>query len=374
MNRGRLCLTGTLLLVSTLAFAQSGGETPADGAVCPLSDSQTQKSIDAFARIAAAVTKEPRCTGCHGRVNPYIDGTGPDPENADTPPSQFEHGAGKVDRQGDCGECHSKMARKASDGSESRWMTAPDFLSFIGKDAPTLCKQIRGVLHTAETFLGHIKNDNGHNNFADTAFNGDRGLDREMFPETEVPTEKPHITHQELLKLGQDWVDSMGGEFQGDESCGCEPVHYSIRVSTKNEINVGPVSSTSIMQPVDVPITFNDDGTFSGDSAAKFAATAAAMQCSSQGTSSLNFHVSGQAVSTPHAQSMHFQFDNSSPTVTQSSIQCPYIGEKKTQSTTQGKVVIPFDLTGKVGEKTDYHMPGIPGVVSTMSVEIVKRE
>ena len=36
--------------------------------------------------------------------------------------------------------------------SESRWMTAPEFLSFIGKDAPTLCKQIRGVLHTAETF------------------------------------------------------------------------------------------------------------------------------------------------------------------------------------------------------------------------------
>lgn len=312
--------------------------------------------------------------GCHGRVNPYIDGTGPDPENPDAPPSLFEHGAGAVDRHGDCNECHSKMAPRAMDGSESRWMTAPDFLAFVGKDAPTLCKQIRSMLPTATRFLGHVKNDNGHNNFADTAFNGDRGLDREMFPETEVPTEKPSISHDAMMKLGQDWVDSTGGEFQGDKSCGCEPVHYSIRVSTANQINVGPVSRTSVMQPVDVPITFNDDGTFSGDSTAQFDSTGVALPCTDRATSKLNFHVAGQAISTPEAQSMHFKFDNSSPTVTNASIQCPYVGEKKTQSTTAGTVVIPFELKGKIGETTDYRMPGIPGVVSKMRVEIVKRE
>jgi len=129
------------------------------------------------------------------------------------------------------------MARRSRDGSESVWQTAPDFLTFVNKDAPTLCKQIRAILHNSKDFLGHIKDDNGGNNFADTAFNGDRGLDRTQYPESEVPTEKPHITHAALLKLGHDWVDSTGGEFKGDEACGCEPAHYAIRYSGSNKID-----------------------------------------------------------------------------------------------------------------------------------------
>ena len=180
-----------LFFLSTLVTAQFSGKTPPDGAICPLSESQTKKSMEAFSKIATAISKENRCLGCHGRVNPHIDGTGADPENADAVPSQFEHGAGKVDRKSDCNECHSKMARRTRDGSESVWMTAPDFLSFIGKDATTLCKQIRENLPSAKDFMGHLKDDNGGNNFAGTAFNGDRGLDRTMFPEKEVPTGNP---------------------------------------------------------------------------------------------------------------------------------------------------------------------------------------
>jgi len=37
--------------------------------------------------------------------------------------------------------------------------------------------------------------------------------------------QKPTITHEAVIKLGQDWVDAMGGRFQGDEGCGCEVRH-----------------------------------------------------------------------------------------------------------------------------------------------------
>src|SRR4051812_44276045 len=55
----------TLVALSSLALAQSTG---GDAAVCPLSESQTQKSIDAFAKIVPTLTQEPRCVNCHGGV------------------------------------------------------------------------------------------------------------------------------------------------------------------------------------------------------------------------------------------------------------------------------------------------------------------
>src|SRR3982074_2763969 len=80
-------LLTTLIFLSALARAQSIGETTPVGAVCPLSESQTEKSIEPFAKIASTIASENRCLGCHGRVNPHIDGTGPDPENPNAPPS-----------------------------------------------------------------------------------------------------------------------------------------------------------------------------------------------------------------------------------------------------------------------------------------------
>jgi hypothetical protein len=379
--RSRLLSVGlpaALVFVSTVALAQFTSKTPPDGTICPLSDEQTQKSIDAFSKIASVITSENRCTGCHGRVNPYIDGIGADEGNPDAPKSLFKHGGGKRDRasiaESDCGDCHDSMARPTRGGpdSESIWMTAPDDLAFVGRDAATICKQIRGNIPTGEDFLGHLKDDNGGNNFAGTAFNGDRGLDLTVFREVRV--EKPRIKQEDLLKLAQNWVDSTGGEFKGDTSCGCKPVHYAIRVSTVNDISVGPAHRISVMQPVDIPITFDDDGTFKGDGAAKFQATAASPQCIGTAGSGLTFHASGQAIETSWVRSMHFQFANSSPTVTNSSITCP-MNEFKTQTTTAGHEALPFDFKGAVGETFDYHMPvAIPGVNSTMHVEIVKRE
>jgi hypothetical protein len=372
------------VLLPTLAFAQSPGQTTPAEIVCPLSDSQTKNSVEAFSRIAHFMTHEPRCFNCHGGVNPYIEHTGPDPEDPNAPPSLTEHGGGKMSREhaksadgtpiidSGCDGCHSHMAAKTG-GGESKWMTAPGFLSFVGKDAPTLCKQIRSASRDAKEFMGHLKDDNGGNNFGGTAFNGDRGLDRESYSESEVPTQKPSISHPDLLKFGQNWIDALGGEFKGDKSCGCEPVHYAIRVSTLNETNFGPVHRTSVMQPVDVRIAFEDDGAFSGDSAANFQAAGVVMPCSGQASSTLTFHVSGQAIETSDEHSMHFQLENSSPTISNGVVQCPMIGGVSTQNTTAEKMALPFDFKGEVGEAFDYHMPAIPGFTSTMHLEIVKQ-
>ena len=73
-------LLTTLVFLSVLAGAQSLGQTTPVGAVCPLSESQTEKSIQAFSKIASTISSENRCLGCHGRVNPHIDGTGADPD------------------------------------------------------------------------------------------------------------------------------------------------------------------------------------------------------------------------------------------------------------------------------------------------------
>jgi hypothetical protein len=373
-------ILAAFVVLSASALAQFSGKTLADGAVCPLSETQTKNSIDAFSKIASVISKENRCLGCHGRVNPFIDGTGSDPENAEAPPSEFEHGPGKVDRKTDCNDCHSKMAHRTRDDSESVWMTAPDFLSFVGKKPATICKQIRANLPTGKDFLGHIKDDNGGNNFAGTAFNGDRGLNRGIedgtiiFTEEEVPTEKPAIKPAEFIKLGREWLDTTGGEFKGDQSCGCEPAHYAIRMSVLNQTNMGPLQRTSVMQTLDVPILFEDDGTFSGDSTARFQAAGTVAPCSGQANSMLAFHVSGQATQTSEKQSMHFQIENSSPTVTDSSVQCPVIGGMNSRNTTQQKVKLPFDFKGNIGEAFDYHMPGIPGFTSTMHLEIVTRK
>ena len=236
-------LMASLMFVSTFAHNRTSAQSRAGGqsrpsspsrAACPLTDQQTTKSIAAFAPIHSFLTTEPRCVNCHGRVNPHIKGTGLDAGDETAPASKVVHGGGTIRRQneplpnggffieGECRDCHNSMARK-TDGSESLWMTAPGFLSFVDKDATTLCRQIKRAGGTAEHFLGHVRDDNGGNAFGKTAFNGDRGLDKDRYEY--IRPEPPSISHAALMQLAQNWVTAMGGSFKGDESCGCEFRH-----------------------------------------------------------------------------------------------------------------------------------------------------
>ncbi len=155
------------------------------------------------------------------------------------------------------------------DGSESTWFTAPDFLSFVGKDATTLCRQMKRATRTATEFLGHLQDDNGGNAFGPTAFKGDRGLDQTIYgPDKDspalVPAEPPSKTRAELMQMARNWVTAMGGSFKGDESCGCEHKHdnwsgqirYSVQYKTDDAHSVQQDSRSFRLSQV--TLTFND--------------------------------------------------------------------------------------------------------------------
>jgi hypothetical protein len=69
-----------------------------------------------------------------------------------------------------------------------------------------------------------MNDDNGGNNFAGTAFLGNRGLDEDRYGDLIKP-QPPSMSHADFMKLARDWVDAMGGQFRGDASCGCEFTH-----------------------------------------------------------------------------------------------------------------------------------------------------
>jgi len=80
-------LTAVLVFVSAFVHVRTSAQSrakaesrtsPQKSAPCPLTDAQTSKSIDAFAKIANSLTREPRCVNCHGGVNPHIKDTGLD--------------------------------------------------------------------------------------------------------------------------------------------------------------------------------------------------------------------------------------------------------------------------------------------------------
>jgi hypothetical protein len=261
-----------VLLVPAFALSEAEAQK---GPSCPLSDSQTRKSIDAFAKLAAFITHEPRCVNCHGGVNPYMEGVGLDPENPAAAPSIVEHEAGKQfhEQKGlidiECtNQCHSAMAPK-TDGSKSRWFLPAEFHSFIDKDATTLCKQFKQSTGSAKEFIGHLTDDNGGDSFVKTAFNGDRGLSEAARKDYHVEIQKPSLNGKEfkqaeLVKLGQDWVDAMGGAFKGDPGCGCEFKHskWSGRIQyvldSKGDEGESPLQSWGGSEFVKITITLND--------------------------------------------------------------------------------------------------------------------
>jgi hypothetical protein len=261
-----------VLLVPAFALSEAEAQK---GPSCPLSDSQTRKSIDAFAKLAAFITHEPRCVNCHGGVNPYMDGTGLDPDNPAAAPSTVEHAPGKQFHENkglidiECTkQCHSAMLPKA-DGSKSRWFLPAEFHSFVDKDATTLCKQFKQSTGSAKGFIAHLTDDSGGDNFIGTAFNGDRGLSQEARDDYHVVVQKPtfqgkEFTKPEFVKLGQDWIDAMGGSFKGDPSCGCEfkhskwsgQIHYVL--DSKGDERETDLETWSSRELMSVTVTVSD--------------------------------------------------------------------------------------------------------------------
>lgn len=346
-RRAPQILTLALFLVgalnySLIACAQEMQLVPR---VCPLSPSQTQNAIAAYAKMFPTFTQQPRCVNCHGGVNPFSD------EHAGGPRAK-----GEQDATPGCNECHSNLPSKAN-GSPGKWTLPilPDH-SFVNRTAKSLCESMKKVSPTGKHFEGHIDNDNGGTNFNLVAFEGTRGLNEEgQALAFDKPSYTPHpivgITHDELKAQAKAWVDAMGGEFEGDERCGCEPVHQAIRLFYVAKTSLmGVVQEVGIMGPVDIPITFHDDRTFEGQGPFPFRAGGADRACVSQSQGQMIIKVTGSAEEKTSEHKMHFDVMEVTPTAGGTAVQCPmYSGGSFLRG---GNLPPPqFDMLGAVGEE-----------------------
>ena len=240
---------------------RSGGD---DTQVCTLSEDKTKKAVAAFAAIAQTLSGEPRCANCHGGVDPFAADAG------------AKHAGGKFTRLTKGGQPDQTSTFMPCQGCHTvaggTWRTAPPELSFVGKDPKTLCKQQRQQFDDPGRFLGHMDNDNGGTQFIATAFAGTRGLNdtaKKLLREAGVPyhAEPPSISRASYEKQSNDWIDALDGEFPGGPSCGCAALHYAIHVEETDHIgNVQQDNSGHFDGKLagNVPITFQDNGAFTG--------------------------------------------------------------------------------------------------------------
>ena len=344
-----------LCSVWTAAHAQSA----ASGAkLCPLSDEQTQKSIEAFDKLVP-VFRDPRCIRCHGELDVFA---------ANTPHEggerrREEETAERIDDT--CNVCHDQVA-----GGE-RWMTPSPGHAFVGKDAKTLCKQMHESRDTREAFIDHVTTDP----LIKAAFIGMRAMTEEDLQELHLMREPPRaMTHEGFIAASNAWLDAMGGEFKGEPSCGCEPQRYAVRVSYKRDIKLGVVSSTETMGPVDIPIEFHDDGTFDGEQTVFFNGSSVAYICTATSTGSMNLKVSGEVSGASPNETMTVKIENTTlmknGTVTAI---CPTIGVTKSTELGEKASLEKDDLPATVGTKAHFAPgAGIPGMTTSIDAEIVQ--
>ncbi len=274
-----------LLVLSPLYVRQLLAAPPAEpfmqagvaGAVCPLSDQQEQASEQAFAPIAAVFTDQPRCVNCHGAVNPFA---------AD---AEKTHGGGKLEiiektvttpnpspgmpattttedteaTFAQCQDCHSAFP--------GRWHLPPSNLFFIGKDAPTLCKQQKQRFGgNGADFVNHVANDADPNNpFVQEGFKGTRGLNDvgQSLATGPYPDPPKGVTHDQLIQMAKNWLKATGGGWKGGVECGCVPHHFALRLEEQTEVRSTQQGTAITLRTggqVQVPITFKDDGSFTG--------------------------------------------------------------------------------------------------------------
>ena len=375
-----LAAIGPALLLLLAAFvsqiaAHAQTRTPAnrppnpqaDRLVCPLSESQTQNAIAAFAKLAASFTEEDRCGNCHGGVNPY---------------SENGHHAGGAQEKGKCQQCHSNLPG---------WdVPAPEMFFMDGYHKPrtgaVICKQMRRFFPRAESFLKHIAENTGPVDFSGMAFLGTRGLNELgqalAFSQPYRP-EPPSIPLSEMAQRAQAWVSAMGGEFEGDTRCGCEPVHQAIRTLYVTEsIGMGGViREVGTVGPIDIPLNFHDDRSFKEQGTLPFLAADLVQEgrggCRDESQGPMKIELSGSAIEEASNNHMHIEAANATPVTVAAAEQCnnALFGSNGPKGGDKGN--LKYDLRGRVGEIGNARFPlagsGKIGILRVRIVDLVSQ-
>jgi len=263
-----------LMIIGVIAFATSLLTQPIYAElfkpapkqpVCPLSDKQQQDSQREFAFLEKMIKSDPpRCINCHGGVQPLE----PNTNHMGGRQKPIFNKKGRIDIQATAMErcilCHDQP-----------WFApaANDF--WVGRTTAQLCKQLKKHFNNGATaFLGHFKNDV----FADIGFTGTRALNdvAQLIYEGEAgkpyKPEPPSFEKKVLIGSVLIFIEANGGKFQGDESCGCEPHHYAFKVSADSGFSNPALFQGSYKGHADfkIPIKFNDDGSFGGETKVDF--------------------------------------------------------------------------------------------------------
>lgn len=170
------------------------------------------------------VFSSPRCVNCHGGVDPASEAT---------------HGPGKVDvildadgnmrkfegnEKNTCIECHTD--------STKNWRTAPRDMSFVGKDALALCRQIKRA--NVQHFLPHST----HDELIGLAFVGRSGIgeDSAFAPITPAP---PPMSRDEFLAAAKIWIED------GHARCG-STWNFTIKYTFSKVMRRGGVDNAQV--------------------------------------------------------------------------------------------------------------------------------
>jgi hypothetical protein len=213
---------------TSVVFAAATGGSSEQGGSCPLTSEQEIKSIQAWNKMIP-VFRHPRCQNCHGGI--------PDPRDGPFPANHFgvveiQEGEGEKT----CQECHM-------DG----WFMPGKPLFWTDKSDIELCSMQKAQFKSSgggPGFIDHIVKDGGHG-FIETAFKGMRGLTDGGLTIVEddrrVTAEPAPGSHARLIQMARDWVAAQGGNFVGDEDCGCTLDKMEVKFSSTLAIdNLGP--------------------------------------------------------------------------------------------------------------------------------------
>ena len=334
--------------------------------VCPLSEKQTEDAIKAFAKLAPIFT-EPRCINCHGAVNPFGKGLNHPAETGFQVVKTGEM-VNEPATFAPCQQCH---------GAFPNWRTAPPDLAFTGKNTTALCKMMKQQFASAGSFMDHMIRDRSNIPFTDVAFAGTMGLNEEGLQRAtvKVPDPPTSMGKFQMVQYAQGWVDAMGGEFQGDDRCGCEPVRQALRVTYKAEIRlVGTTNAT--MGPVDIPIHFQDntlgvfEHSFDGEGTLPFAANSSPPGCEAKSQGQMVLKLSGTADGVINQREMHIRATDLRLTSGTTSVKCNPLAE--TNPIKPGnKPTVEFTLKGDVGEEQEKKVPLPPPAVTSLRVKII---
>lgn len=286
--------------------------------VCPLTDEQADKAVEAFSRMMPALSN-PRCANCHGGVNPFAENGGhvggqikleniaerwlANPKSfRDTLAAEnggrlteaqiknaedalrtiqsakgenlgpetiadilLEGGLEQAVASSACSSCHEHQP--------VRWRVAKS--RFAGLSAKSLCETFQkhpDVTSPAE-FLDHMARDPLE--FIPVAFEGTRaltplgqGIYKEVRGKAYSAEPITTISRTALDRAAADWGTALGGKYRKPASCGCEKKNYKLEVKIKFDVDFGEgpkygfVDSNSLVR---LPVKFTEERKFTAE-------------------------------------------------------------------------------------------------------------